>query len=89
VISLLSGQSRPIVITGELAMVPSPRMLQNTTFNNTVDSKIFYNMSSASLSGLWVGLFLLIMLGVAISCLFQLKTHEKFARQNLWVGRES
>jgi hypothetical protein len=46
-------------------------------------------MTQASLSGLWVALFLLVMLGIAISCLFELKTHDKFARQNLWVGRES
>lgn len=44
-------------------------------------------MSTHSLSGLWVGLFLLVMIGIALSILFNLKTHEKFARQNLWVGR--
>jgi ABC-type nitrate/sulfonate/bicarbonate transport system permease component len=76
-----------VIITGDLPLPSAPRLLQ--TFNNTVESKIFTNMTAASLSGLWVGLFLLVMLGIAISCLFNLKTHEKFARQNLWVGRES
>jgi len=46
-------------------------------------------MTTYALSGLWVGLFLLVMLAIAISCLFDLKTNDKFARQNLWVGRES
>ena len=44
-------------------------------------------MSNYSVSGLLVGLFLLAMLGIALNVLFNLKTHEKFARQNLWVGR--
>lgn len=89
VLSLLENQSKPIVITAELAVPSSPRILQDAPWSNTVDSLIFDNMTTASLSGLWVALFLLVMLGIAISCLFNLKTHDKFARQNLWVGRES
>ena len=85
----MESQNKPIVIIAELTVAASPRILQGATWNNTVDSLIFDNMTTASLSGLWVALFLLVMLGIAISCLFNLKTHDKFARQNLWVGRES
>lgn len=88
VVTLLEGQTKPIVILADLAPVSAPRLLQGN-FTQNVTSKIFLNMGTSSLSGLWVGLFLLVMLGIAISCLFDLKTHDKFARQNLWVGRES
>jgi hypothetical protein len=61
-----------------------------TVNNNTqVQSQIFNSINNWSLSGLWVALFLLIMLGIALNCLFSLKTNDRFARQNLWVGRES
>ena len=50
-----------------------------------IESRIFNNLTSYSLSGLWVGLFLIVMLGIGLSCLFNLKTNDKFARQNLWV----
>ena len=61
--------------------------MQTAANTTQVDSKIFNNITNYSLSGLWVGLFLLIMLGIALSCLFNLKTNDKFARQHLWVGR--
>jgi len=65
------------------------RRLQQTAENDTVESKIFNDISSYSLSGLWVGLFLLVVLMIGINCMLDLKTNDRFARQNLWVGRES
>lgn len=64
-------------------------MLQETAVNTRVESKIFNNLTTHALSGLWVTLFLLVMLGIGLSCSFDLKTNDRFARQNLWVGRES
>ena len=46
-------------------------------------------MTPAALSGLWVTLFLIVMLLVGINCMLDLKTNDRFARQNLHVGRES
>lgn len=63
------------------------RILQQT--NGTVDSKIFDAMTPYALSGLLVGLFLLVMMCIAVSCLYDLKTNDRFARQNLHIGRES
>jgi hypothetical protein len=63
--------------------------VQNNTNLTITPSRIFNNLTNYSLSGLWVGLFLIVMLGIALTCLYNLKTHDKFARQNLWVGRES
>lgn len=64
-----------------------PRRLEATAENDTVESKIFNDISSYSLSGLWVGLFLFVVLLIAINCMLDLKTNDRFARQNLWVGR--
>ena len=57
--------------------------------NNTANSTIFNDISPYSLSGLWVALFLIVVLLIAVNCLMDLKTNDRFARQNLWVGRES
>jgi hypothetical protein len=87
-LAALQSQSQNIIISADI--IPSaPRRLQEPSYSPNVESKMFLNMSTSAASGLWVGLFLLVMLGIAINILFGLKTHEKFARQNLWVGRES
>ena len=67
----------------------TPRILQEIQNTPDLDSSIFDDITPYSLSGLFVGLFLIIMLSIAISCLYDLKTNDRFARQNLWVGRES
>ena len=66
----------------------TPRRLQQTNYTNGT-SLIFDNMTPAALSGLWVTLFLLVVLLIGINCMLDLKTNDRFARQNLWVGRES
>ena len=65
-----------------------PRRLQMSNYTNGT-SEIFDNMTPAALSGLWVTLFLLVVLLIGINCMLDLKTNDRFARQNLWVGRES
>ena len=62
------------------------RLLQETTEENT-NSKLFTNMTPSVLSGLFVGLFLIITLLIGVSCLYDIKTNDKFARNNLWVGK--
>ena len=52
-------------------------------------SLMFQNMTPLALSGLFVAVFLIVVLLIALSCLFDIKTNDKFARQNLWVGKES
>ena len=61
------------------------RLLQETNTN----SKLFTNMTPSVLSGLFVALFLIIVLIIGISCLYDIKTNDKFARNQLWVGKES
>ena len=46
-------------------------------------------MTPAALSGILVGIFLIIMLLIAIGCLFDIKTNDKFGKNNLWVGKEN
>jgi hypothetical protein len=92
--ALLNEKTQDIILNINTNFVPRSRILQGALgaapSNITqVNSLIFNNMSNYSMSGLWVGLFLLIMLGIGISCLMNLKTNDRFARQNLWVGRES
>jgi hypothetical protein len=53
------------------------------------ESKLFINMTPATLSGLLVTLFLLVVLIIAINCLYNVKTNDSFSRNNLWVGKES
>jgi hypothetical protein len=65
-----------------------PRRLQMSNYTNGT-SEIFDSMTPAALSGLWVTLFLLVVLLIGINCMLDLKTNDRFARQNLWVGRES
>jgi type VI protein secretion system component VasF len=65
------------------------RLQQSNVTADAPESKIFNDISTWALSGLWVGLFLLVMLFIGINCLLNLKTNDRFARQNLWVGRES
>ena len=51
------------------------------------ESKLFVNMTPAALTGLLVSLFLVIMLIIAINCLYGVKTNDAFSRNNLWVGK--
>jgi hypothetical protein len=50
-------------------------------------SNMFINMLPSSLSGLLVSIFLIVMLLIALQCLMDIKTNDKFARNNLWVGK--
>ena len=64
------------------------RILQETTGEVTPTfSPMFLNMNPSTLSGLLVGLFLIVVLLIGVSCLYDIKTNDKFARQNLWVGK--
>ena len=65
------------------------RVLQETAVNTRVESKVFNNLTTHALSGLLVALFLLVVLCIGVSCAFDLKTNDRFARQDLWKGRES
>ena len=53
------------------------------------NSKLFENMTPSTLSALFVTLFLIIMLLIGINCLYNIKTNDKFGKNNLWVGKES
>jgi hypothetical protein len=44
-------------------------------------------MTPSILSGLLVSLFLIVMLLIAISCLYDVKTNDRFASTNLFVGK--
>jgi hypothetical protein len=44
-------------------------------------------MTPSILSGLLVAIFLIIMLLIAVSCLFDVKTNDRFASTNLVVGK--
>lgn len=85
-VAALIEQSKDIVLSANIVS-SAPRILQGQNFTGQVDSRIFINLSNYSASGLFVGLFLIVMLGIGLNVLFNLKTHERFARQNLWVGR--
>lgn len=84
---MLRSGKEDLIITFNPSL--KPRRLEAVAANDTVESKIFNDISSYSLSGLWVGLFLLVVLLIGINCMLDLKTNDRFARQNLWVGRES
>jgi hypothetical protein len=84
---MLRSGKEDLIITFNPSL--KPRRLEAVAANDTVESKIFNDISSYSLSGLWVGLFLLVVLLIGINCMLGLKTNDRFARQNLWVGRES
>lgn len=87
---LLQEGKEDLIITINPSPRYVPRRLQSPNdTNNTVESKIFENITPYSLSGLWVGLFLIVVLLIGINCMLDLKTNDRFARQNLWVGRES
>lgn len=62
------------------------RLLQEATNTNSL---LFTNMTPSILSGLLVTLFLIIMIMIAVSCLYDIKTNDKYGRNNLWVGKES
>lgn len=83
----MQGGKEDLIIT--VAPASSARVLQALPGNNTVGSRIFSDISPFALSGLWVSLFLLVVLCIGVGCLMDLKTNDRFARQNLWVGRES
>lgn len=63
------------------------RILQESSEAAPTFSPMFANMTPSTLSGLLVGLFLIIVLMIGVSCLYNIKTNDKFARQNLWVGK--
>ncbi len=64
-----------------------PRILHSTAQNVTTDSQLFINMTPTTLSALFVTVFLIIMLLIGINCLYNIKTNDKFGRNNLWVGK--
>lgn len=84
--SILKEGRQDVVIT--MHPMITPRRLQMSNYTNGT-SLIFESMTPAALSGLWVTLFLVVMLLIGINCMLNLKTNDRFARQNLWVGRES
>lgn len=69
------------------------RLLEQSTATQQSDtsgrSQLFANMTPSVLSGLFVTLFLLVMLCIAVSCLYDIKTNDRFASTNLFVGKES
>lgn len=68
----------------------SPRALTQTVGQAPAKpSLLFINMTPSVLSGLFVTLFLVIMLLIGVSCLYNIKTNDKFGVNNLVVGRES
>jgi hypothetical protein len=50
-------------------------------------SSLFLNMTPATLTGLLVSLFLIVILLIAINCLYNVKTNDQFGRNHLWVGK--
>ncbi len=62
----------------------SKATLQQSTVQN---SQLFTSMTSTALSGLIVAVFLIVMLLIGLGCLFDIKTNDRFARNNLWVGK--
>lgn len=52
-------------------------------------SNILAAISETSLSCILVSLFLAIALVIAVSCMMDLKTNDKFARNQLHIGKES
>ena len=65
----------------------SRRLLEGDDSEEETKSKLFTNMTPEILSGLLVALFLMITLCIGVSCLYDVKTNDKFARNNLWVGK--
>ena len=63
------------------------RRLQETDTVANTSSQLFNNMTPSVLSGLLVALFLIIVLLIGVNCLYNIKTNDKFARSNLWVGK--
>ena len=53
------------------------------------NSQMFINMTPATLTGLLVSLFLIVILLVALNCLYNVKTNDQYGRHHLWVGKES
>ena len=68
------------------AVIHFSRRLQEND-NQDQKSQLFLNMTPSILSGLLVTLFLLITLMIGVNCLYDIKTNDKFARNNLWVGK--
>ena len=65
------------------------RLLQNQNQTAVAGSQLFINMTPSTLSALFVTLFLIIMLIIGVNCLYNIKTNDKFGKNNLWVGKES
>ena len=65
------------------------RILHTQANTANTNSKLFENMTPSTLSALFVTLFLIIMLLIGINCLYNIKTNDKFGKNNLWVGKES
>lgn len=64
------------------------RVMQET---NVTGSLLFRSMANApaSLPGVLVSLFLIVMLMIGVSCLYDVKTNDKFGTIPLVVGKES
>jgi len=65
--------------------------LQSSNVTNGTQSQLFLAMASspASLPGLLISLFLIVMILIAVNCLYEVKTNDKFATSQLVVGKES
>ena len=83
--TLLKQDNQNLIITVDPAA--TPRLLYSNS--TKAESKIFNDIGPFSLSGLFVGLFLLVMLMIGVCCLMDLKTNDRFARDDLWIGREN
>jgi hypothetical protein len=64
------------------------RIMQQT---NVTGSLLFRSMANApaSLPGVLISLFLIVMLMIGVSCLYDVKTNDKFGTIPLVVGKES
>ena len=84
---LLSSKSKAVLVFEQRKTegLPKSRILQA----EETKSQLFLNMTPTVLSGLLVALFLIVMLLIGISCNYNIKTNEKYGRNNLWVGKES
>ena len=69
---------------------PAKRLLADVIVEPSANSSNILNaISETSLSCILVSLFLAIALVIAVNCMMNLKTNDKFARTQLHVGKES
>ena len=86
-IELLKNKAEGVFVFKSNEQQEKARILQSATQNSTTDSQLFINMTPTTLSALFVTLFLIVMLLIGITCLYNIKTNDKFGRNNLWVGK--